>query len=777
MQDTFLRVFVLAVSLLYPIPREDRTGQVQEQDGHIMGMQEREDWLQRERAKLEQEVAPLVTQEEGPIDQKPLQLEVQQVYQIDQNHYQKGLEETLIEQTHSRENKEEKDEEKEEGSHIDHKLSQVHQDVPKTEQNLSPEDKEQSTIDLSLSLTLSQGNDQEQPASDTEASHNDKKLYHLDKDMANVHQQWPQEVQTGSCHSDQQTSPERQEESQVDQQHSKTDQEAEQEVSPIFRTSSEGNQQEHLTDQPSNTHQEVKVPPNLRKSDDQQHLTEQYNTNQEETPILSESSKDDQQQEHVTNIIDSESDYTWYLWNAYSLISFVHFSIKFFRRRSQKKLHPGEILQEDMEDISVVKNLSAEVPLPDCDTLNRFYDKCVKVSPNESWRVTEFVEGFANDLLEAMRSMCDVEVGMVIEDFVVEGRISSLVCDIIVPISPLEPYSFQFQLWCNQAIDDMPPEMEGCGRVKMVDGGVNQNGCPCRTAAIGDDDMLCLLCCDNEKVKVVKVTDVLDSALCSKHTPYLAKTQVTKWFQTTIRKAWGQICHKYEFELTFRNMDTPGALMVRFRSGKVITFDMAPVVKLKDTEAYFTISPSTPPRNNSLDTYWSLSLTTYEDHFLKYLTNHLPENSCHIHCLGIVAFLHKKQTGLTGRSILTDQHFKTVLIHLILSKEPSDWYPEHLGSRLRDALSFLENSLQGRKLLHSFIGKPLVPSEIGLPAVFSDAEPVNLFRPLGVQNGSYTKTVKHLQEMLRNSSMLIQEYLPKPKECNGLDKTSTGIEC
>uniref|UniRef100_A0A8C7C4E2 Mab-21-like HhH/H2TH-like domain-containing protein n=1 Tax=Oncorhynchus kisutch TaxID=8019 RepID=A0A8C7C4E2_ONCKI len=373
----------------------------------------------------------------------------------------------------------------------------------------------------------------------------------------------------------------------------------------------------------------------------------------------------------------TQDDYTWYLWNTYSLISFVHFSIIFFRRRLQKNHHPGEIIQEDMEDISVVKK-----PLV-----------C-----------------FANDLLEAMRSMSDVEVGMVIEDFVVEGRISSL------------PYSFQFQLWCNQAIDDMPPEMEGCGRVNMVDGGVNQNGCPCRTAAIGDDDMLCLMCCDNEKVKVVKVTDVLGSALCSKHTPYLAKTKVTKWFQTTIRKAWGQISHKYEFE-----------------SGKVITFDM--------------------------------------DHFLKYLANHLPENSCHIHCLGIVAFLHKKQTGLTGRSILTDHHFRTVLIHLLLSKEPSDWYPEHLASRLRDALSFLENSLQGRKLLHSFIGKPLVPSEMGLPAVFSDAESVNLFHPLGVQNGSYTKTVKHLQEMLRNASMLIQEYLPKPKECNGLDKTSTGIKC
>ncbi|XP_045061148.1 inositol 1,4,5-trisphosphate receptor-interacting protein [Coregonus clupeaformis] len=423
-----------------------------------------------------------------------------------------------------------------------------------------------------------------------------------------------------------------------------------------------------------------------------------------------------------------------------------------------------------MENISVMKNLSAEVPLPDSDTLNRFYNKCVKVSPNESWRVSEFVEGFANDLLEAMRSMHDVEVGMGIEDFVVEGGISSLVCNITVPIAPLEPYSFQFQLWCNQAIDDMSPEMQGCGRVKMVDGGVNQNGCPCRTAAIEDDDMLCLLCGDNEKVKVVKVTDVLNSALCSKNTPYLAKTQVTKWFQTAIRKAWGQISHKYEFELTFRNMDAPGALMVRFRSGKVITFNMAPVVKLKDIEAYFTISPSTPTRN-ALDTYWSLSLATYEDHFLKYLTNHLPENPCHIHCLEILAFLHKKQTGLTGKSVLTDYHFKTVLIHLLLSKEPSDWYAEHLASRLRDALRFLENSLQGRKLHHSFIGNPLVPSEIGLPAVFSDAEPVNLFCPLGVQNGSYTKTVKHLQEMLRNTSMLIQEYLPKPKECNGLDKS------
>ncbi|XP_010871196.2 inositol 1,4,5-trisphosphate receptor-interacting protein-like [Esox lucius] len=669
MQDIILRVFVVAVSLLYPIPREEWT--LVEEEDIAMGMQEREVWLLKQRAKLEkeqevplinQEVSPVVTQQEAPVECKHRQLDVKphqpdivdiNINEIDVNHSQEDLKKTPSEYKHTQE--------KREGAAfcIDHKLSQICEHVTDKEQNFSTVGKVQSH---------------------TQPSH----------------------------------------------------------------------RLEYLTGRVlSNPQQEVQLQPIRRKSsEDQKRLTQQQsNKNQEETQILSQSPEDDRHR--------GKHDTIWYLWNIYTLICLSRWFFKLFRRNSQKNPYPGELFDEYMKDGSVIKNLSSVVLLPDSDTLNRFYDKHVKGPSGESRRVREFVEGFVNDLLEAMSG--HAEAGVVTEDFdVVEDGTNSLVCEVIVPIAPLEPQRFQFQLWCDQDNEDyMPPEVQGFGRVKVVSGDVGLNGCPCHNATV--NDMLCLLCCDNDKIKPQEVTDVLNSPLCSKNTPYLNKTKVTKGFQTAIRRAWEQVSHKYEFELQFRNMDFAGALSVRFRSGRVITFNIRPVVKLKDTDAYFTIDPY----KNILDTDWILSLATYENRFLKYLINHLPENPCHIHCFEITALLHKKQMELTGRSvlILKDYHLKTVLMHLLLIKEPSEWSAGLLSYRLRDMLGFLEKSLRSRTLHHSFIGNPLVPSDIKLPAVFTEAKPVNLFHPHFVQSGSYARTAKHLQEMLRNSFMLIHEYV------------------
>ncbi|KAL1005851.1 hypothetical protein UPYG_G00064770 [Umbra pygmaea] len=647
MQDIILRVFVVTASLLYPTHREEWI--TFQEDEVLMAMQEREDWLLKQRTKLEQEqevplinqeVSPQVILEEAPIKLKskvelPHKAEIleKNIYQNDPEHAQQDSEEISIK-------KELTQEKKEAWFQIYYKLSQMHQ-VDETEQKFSPEDGVKS----------------------------------------------------------------------------------------------------HTESSQTQEYQEVKLLPTYSSAD------QQGFTGQQSKSVLTKSLEDSKLQKSGNYII-------WCLWNTCSLISLIRLSIRLFRRKSQNNLNPSEVLDVDMEDISALKNLAAEIPLPDSDTLNRFYVKCVKVSSNESWRVREFVEGFANDLLEAMRGVSDTEVGLIIEEFeVVEGGINSLLCDIIVPIVPIEPHCFHFPLWCNQNIgDDMP--LLGCGRVKLVCGTVSQNGCPCRTAAVKDDDMLCLLCCGKENVQ--KEPDV--NRLCSNNTPYLAKTHVTKWFQAAIRKAWGQISHKYEFELRLCNMDNAGAMAVRFRSGKVIKFDMRPVVKLNDTEAYFTTASYS---NTTLETNWAISLATYENHFFKYLTNRLPENTCHIHCFEITALLHKKQMELTGRSdiILKDYHLKTAWMHLLLRNKPLEWDAGYLSDRLRDVLGLLEKSLQSRTLHHSFIGNPLVPADIELPAFFTEAKPVNLFHPLLVQRGNYTKTLKHLQEMLRNSCMLVQEYV------------------
>uniref|UniRef100_A0A3Q1GJK1 Inositol 1,4,5-trisphosphate receptor-interacting protein n=1 Tax=Acanthochromis polyacanthus TaxID=80966 RepID=A0A3Q1GJK1_9TELE len=429
-------------------------------------------------------------------------------------------------------------------------------------------------------------------------------------------------------------------------------------------------------------------------------------------------------------------DYLWYIWQTFSIISII----RFFRKYQSRKSQMEQVVTAALPGTCTV----AKVLLPDVNTLQQFYAKCVQVSSEKKWREEEFLEGFANDLLEAMRTIVDKNGGMVIEDFEMVN-----LSDIIVPFHPPEPYSFQCRLWNNQTTDPLS-DMHVCGQIKLLENKKIQNGCPCQSSD-ADDDMVCLLHCENVKTEK---TDARDGILCSKNTPFLSKSQVARWFQGTIKQAWALISHKYEFELNIRYIDAPGAMFIRFRSGKKINFSINPVVRFNN-DAYFFI---TPWSSNDLDTFWTLSLTSYEDHLLERLSKRLPENSCHIQALEIARFLHKRQTALSGSSALKDCHFKTALMYLLLTKDPSQWKPNCVDHRLRDLLAFMERSLEGKLLNHILIGNPLT-EVIELPAELIKAKPVNLFHPLVVHNCIYRHAVMHFQEMLKNAHMLIHDYV------------------
>ncbi|XP_047435571.1 inositol 1,4,5-trisphosphate receptor-interacting protein isoform X2 [Mugil cephalus] len=431
-----------------------------------------------------------------------------------------------------------------------------------------------------------------------------------------------------------------------------------------------------------------------------------------------------------------ERDYLWYIWNAYSIISIICFLKKYLRRNSQT-------IQNKLKASSVTYTVDG-VQLPDSRTLQQFHAKYVRIPSEKKWREEEFLEGFAYDLLEAMESICDKNGGMMIEDFQMGQDYN-----IIVPFTPPKPYSFQCQLWNNQPSDTLS-DMQVWGQIKLVENKKIPNGCPCQSADI-DDDTVCLLHGENEKVKT-KITDVSDGLLCSRGTPFLSKSQVTRWFQSTIKEAWALISHKYEFELNIRYIDAPGSLVIRFRSGKKISFTMNPVVKF-DTNAHFFI---TPECSSNTDIFWTLSLSTYEDHLLEHLSKRLPENSCHIQTLEIASFLHQKETVMSGSSVLKDFHFKAALMHLLLTKTPSQWKPDEVDCRLRDLLAFMESSLEKKLLNHVLIGNPLA-GVIELPAEFK-AKSMNLFHPLVVHNCMYRNAVSHFQEMLRNADLLIHDY-------------------
>lgn len=452
----------------------------------------------------------------------------------------------------------------------------------------------------------------------------------------------------------------------------------------------------------------------------------------------------------------SEGGYSWYLWSTLSFIIFLTVEM------CRVDLADIELRAAEDEDIfSDSGSVTPKTMVLDKNILSNFCDKCTYTSAHENWRVREFVEGFADDLLESLRSVCDREADMEVGDFIGIGSMfeswkvcKPLMCDLMVPFSPPDPYFFQFHLWCNPN-SDIPPDMQGCGKIKVTMFGEGDEGCLCGSANMGED-MLCLLHGRNEAIKVDHGPDEL---LCSKNTPFLAKDQVMRWFQISVTKAWGRISHKYDFEVTFRNLDAAGALKIRFRSRKDIVLNIIPVVQLEDTDAYF-VSHFPSDCDSSPDLHWPLSFAVYERNLLKHFTKRLPQNSCHLHCLQVITFLHRKQTGLTGNSALTNYHLKTALLHTLLSTRPSVWGIQSLEHRLRDVLSFLQRSLQEKKLHHVMIGNRKVPEEVHVPKIIRKAEPINLFRSLVLQTQRYAATVRHFQEMLRNAPVLLQEYTP-----------------
>uniref|UniRef100_H3AAC0 Inositol 1,4,5-trisphosphate receptor-interacting protein n=2 Tax=Latimeria chalumnae TaxID=7897 RepID=H3AAC0_LATCH len=476
----------------------------------------------------------------------------------------------------------------------------------------------------------------------------------------------------------------------------------------------------------------LRLEQDLHKMDEERHQNPEQGPRNEENPI-------------------------WDLWSAMSLIIFL--IIEIWRQELQDEASHESSNEED--DLTVAGNFSQKVALPDKIVLASFHEKCIRISNNDLSRTKEFVEGFADDLLEALRSVCNRDADMEVEDCIGIGSLyeswrvhKPLLCDLIVPFAPPEPYRFKAQV-CFSG-NGVPPDKQGCGKIKVIQGNEDVAGCVCGKTNLGED-MLCLLHSNNERSLN---SSVMEDLLCSKGTQYLNTGQVMKWFQIAVTKAWNKISHKYDFELTFRNLDSPGALKIKFRSGKVIVFNITPVVQFEDSDVYFVshFANDALLDDCSSDIYWSLSFAVYERRLLKSLAKKLPENSCHLSCLQIVSFLHRKQCNLTGRSGLNNYHLKTVLLHLLFSRPFSDWGFENLEVRLRDMLRYLEKSLQEKRLSHSLIGNRFIPADICLPLVFQKAEPPNLFRPLVLERAAYKKTVDTFYEMLKNAAVLIKEY-------------------
>ncbi|KAM4635893.1 inositol 1,4,5-trisphosphate receptor-interacting protein [Discoglossus pictus] len=444
-----------------------------------------------------------------------------------------------------------------------------------------------------------------------------------------------------------------------------------------------------------------------------------------------------------------QDDPLWDFWSTMSMVIFL--MIELWRQDFQDGNTQEPSKEED--DLQFLGNNCQGVSLPNKAVLALFSDQYIRVATHDAARTREFVEGFADDVLEALRSVCNRDADMEVEDSVCVGSMyenwrvnKPLVCDLIVPFAPPEPYQFRYQPWVTDHC--IPP---GYGIIRVSGPDDEPAGCVCDKTKLGED-MLCLLHNPTNKTKINTKVDLL----CSKDTNILDTDQVMKWFQTAVTKAWTKISHKYEFDLSFSHLDSPGALRVKFKSGKVIHFNITPVVQYEDSDLYFM--SHVPNSSVSSSTIWILSFAVYERRFLKNVAKNLPDNSCHLSCLQIMSFLHSKQFHITGPSGLTSYHLKTVLLHLLLTRPVSDWDNLMLEERLRDMFKFLEKCLLEKKLPHFMVGNSKLPQSVNIPDEFRFAEPLNLFRSFVLNRELYQKTMSMFYEMLKNATVLINEY-------------------
>ncbi|XP_073540864.1 inositol 1,4,5-trisphosphate receptor-interacting protein isoform X2 [Phyllobates terribilis] len=444
-------------------------------------------------------------------------------------------------------------------------------------------------------------------------------------------------------------------------------------------------------------------------------------------------------------------------WDLWSTVSMVIFLIIEVWRQDFKDNNSQEQSKEEDDPVFLGNNCHG-VSLPSKPMLTIFHDQYIRATTHDAVRSREFVEGFADDLLEALRSLCNRDTDMEVEDSICIGSMyenwrvnKPLMCDLLVPFAPPEPYHFRCQPWISDST--IGPDKQNHGTILVCGPDDEPSGCVCDKKRLGED-MLCLLHHPTSNQKVSNDINLL----CSKNTNYLDIDQVMKWFQTSVTKAWSKISHKYEFELTFSHLDSPGALRVKFKSGKVISFNITPVVQYEDTDLYFISHFSSMPREVASGIYWMLSFAVYERRFLKDFAKKLPDNSCHLSCLQIMTFLHSKQCHITGPSGLITYHLKTVLMHLLVSRPYSGWGSIFLEDRLRDMFKSLEKSLLEKKLYHFMVGNVKLPDTVNLPEHFREAEPVNLFRSFVLNRDLYQKTLSMFYEMLKNATVVINEY-------------------
>ncbi|XP_062995528.1 inositol 1,4,5-trisphosphate receptor-interacting protein-like 1 [Elgaria multicarinata webbii] len=450
----------------------------------------------------------------------------------------------------------------------------------------------------------------------------------------------------------------------------------------------------------------------------------------------------------VTTDLAAE-DGTWDGWHYVGLIILILFGC--CRHSMEKEPNydsstdsSSTTTNEDYDDT----DMEPESYEPKQKLLAAFYDHYLEVETSDLSSMCDFVESFVNDLLEVCRSALPYQntfpllencIGV---DSAFEGWHTkvSKPFSVLVPILPPKGHSFHIETSDSEGA----PSKHGHILVEME--------CMCkRERLLGD--VVCFLHHPEQEVSKDKQGAFLMHVLCT--SSHLDVEKTIQWFQSLVDKAWDSIYQKYNLDLLPQPSNTTCRLKLAFRSGRSISIDI--ILGVQQGDSLVFLATRDAERDRLTGTVWQRTFVIQELLFFKWVSQRAPEESCHLKCLQILIYFRESRP-LDKNAVLTNYHYKTCLMHLLLLQPLSDWEPENVGSRLQDILLFMHTALREKYLEHFLIGNISLPIQIPIPKALRSAAPLNLFEHLTQDSRLHPEAMKEFVEVVEQVRALLSEH-------------------
>ncbi|KAM9306000.1 inositol 1,4,5-trisphosphate receptor-interacting protein-like 2 [Gastrophryne carolinensis] len=353
--------------------------------------------------------------------------------------------------------------------------------------------------------------------------------------------------------------------------------------------------------------------------------------------------------------------------------------------------------------------------------LESFYEQHIRLSPHVLGHSKAHVSQIVGELIRVGKSK-QHDAGIIFRgDFVQIGsayeqhKINSPDCfDLLVPLKM--PQSLKFEPLFARG-KELVPELQGT--------------------------MICGVTAP-KKSEWVKTYKQFSDCFCTEVGPHhaLSSTSVLKWFHWKIQRCLNVIRYQYEERsyITLSVCDNKLILKILPRSDYVcchisMSVRLIPAFHLGDS-VFLTAQPWFSVQHQdglSLESYWGINFSKYEQKLLNWFKDQAPANSCHLKCLQIMKSLRdlgaktfQPSFSSSWRSIFSSYNLKTALFYLLLQIPFDKWGDSFLMERMTDYFTFLKECLQKETLMHFFLGNSSLPNFVTLPKMFKEAISVNL---------------------------------------------------